>query len=62
MEINSQKIGLDHQPYIIAELSANHNGSLDSAMEIVRQAKLVGASAVKLQTYTADTITLKVKS
>jgi N-acetylneuraminate synthase len=59
MEINRQKIGLSYNPYIIAELSANHNGSLQSALEIVRQAKLVGASAVKLQTYTADTITLK---
>lgn len=44
--------------FIIAELSANHNGSLDNAIETIRAAKKVGADAVKLQTYTADTITL----
>lgn len=44
--------------YIIAEISANHNGSLDAALEMVRMAKECGADAVKIQTYTADTLTL----
>lgn len=48
--------------FIIAELSANHGGSLDIAKETVRAAKRAGANAIKLQTYTADTITLDVKS
>lgn len=58
ISIADRKIGLDYPPYIIAELSANHNGSMETALEIIKQAKLCGADAVKLQTYKADTITL----
>jgi pseudaminic acid synthase len=49
---------LPHPCYIIAEISANHNGSLETALEMVRIAKECGADAVKIQTYTADTLTL----
>ena len=56
--IDQQQIGPTHPPYIIAEISANHNGSLEKAMELVRLAKECGADAVKLQTYTADTMTV----
>ncbi|WP_223162313.1 pseudaminic acid synthase [Salinicola halimionae] len=56
--INGVKIGSEYPPYIIAELSANHNGSLERALETIDEAKRCGASAVKLQTYTADTMTI----
>jgi N-acetylneuraminate synthase len=55
------KIGQKHPPFIIAEMSGNHNQSLDRALEIVRAAAKTGAHALKLQTYTADTITMDVK-
>lgn len=58
ISIAGRNIGINYPPYIIAELSANHNGSMETALEIIKQAKLCGADAVKLQTYKADTITL----
>ena len=59
IKIGDVAIGPEHPPYIIAELSANHNGNFDNALALIKAAKQAGASAVKLQTYTADTITIK---
>lgn len=56
--INNRPIGKDFAPYIVAELSANHNGKLERALQTIKAAKDVGADAIKLQTYTADTLTI----
>ena len=56
--IENLTIGLRFRPFIVAELSANHNQSLDQALKIVEEAAKAGCHAVKLQTYTADTMTL----
>lgn len=60
--INDVGIGVDFPPYVIAEMSANHNGNLNNAFRLITEAKHAGASAIKLQTYTADTITLNSNS
>ncbi len=58
MQIGRYTIDNDSPAFIIAELSANHNGSLDTALDTIRAAARAGADAIKLQTYTADTITI----
>lgn len=56
--IDNREISNSHPPYIIAELSANHNGKIERALETIRLAKESGADAIKIQTYTADTMTI----
>ena len=57
MKIKGIPISKSDKPFIIAEMSANHNGSYEDAVKLIDEAKISGASAVKLQTYTPDTIT-----
>src|SRR5271165_3400862 len=58
MRIGRRNVGPEYPVYIVAELSANHNRSFEDAVRIVGAAKEAGADAVKLQTYTPDTITI----
>ena len=58
LKINGRYIGPNHPPYIIAEMSANHNGSIDRALETIKIAHECGVDAIKMQTYTADTMTI----
>jgi len=60
--IAGRRIAADEAPYVIAEMSANHNGSIETAFKIIEAAKQAGADAVKLQTYRPDTITLNCDS
>ncbi|MGG3804447.1 pseudaminic acid synthase [Metabacillus fastidiosus] len=62
IKVMNRKIGANHKPFIIAEMSGNHNQSLKRALEIVDIAAKSGAHALKIQTYTADTMTLNIEN
>jgi len=59
IEINGRRIGSGFPVYVVAELSANHNQDFDQAVQLIYAAKEAGADAIKLQTYTADTLTIQ---
>ena len=61
-KINNRSIGHNFSPYVIAEMSANHNGNIENAYKIIDMAKRAGADAVKLQTYRPDTITMDMRT
>ena len=61
INLGAHKIGTKYKPFIIAEMSGNHNGSLKRALEIVKKAASCGVSAIKLQTYSPDIMTIKSK-
>ena len=56
--INNREISAKFPPYIIAEISANHNGNIEKAFKLIKLAKENGADAVKIQTYNPDTMTI----
>lgn len=58
IQIGDRIVGQGHRPFVICELSANHNGDLDRALSMIELAALTGADAIKLQTYTPDTLTI----
>ena len=58
MIIHNKKIGINYKPFIIAELSGNHSGSLKKALRLIKSAKKAGVDAIKIQTYTPDDLTL----
>jgi pseudaminic acid synthase len=58
IEIAGRKVGAEHEPFVICELSGNHNGDLDRALSMIDAAAATGCDAIKIQTYTADTITI----
>lgn len=58
ININNRFIGDGCPAYIIAEISANHSGSIEKAKSLIKKSKEIGADAVKIQTYTADTLTI----
>ena len=62
MKILNRKISKNKEPFIIAEISANHNKSIKRTIKLIREAKKVGADAIKLQTYNADSMTLNSKN
>lgn len=59
ISIAGRRVGRDHEPYVICELSGNHNGSLERALELLDAAAATGADAIKIQSYTPDTITIE---